>query len=347
MRYFLVCISVLLLISCGSQTNQNEIDSSGSQMNDSLVSFDSLAYFNQMVKENPRNSDWLYKRAVFTLGKGNMISSKSDLEQAIRIDSLNFDARLLYGNIQLSLTHVDTSFFHYDYILKRDTANTGAMMGMCKISALNNDIATADRFISAILRINPYMAEAYFMRGIIYRSDYDDTGRQESWDRSVSSFQTTVEQDPNYYSAYVAMGVMHDEKGSDLALEYYNSALEIFPESTEALYNIGMYYQKRGKLEEAIMSYKTVSEIDSTWADPYYNQGYIHLIISEGNLDSAIFYLTKATELDPFYYQAYNNLGLAYENKGDIKNAKKFYTKAIEANPDFQLAKDNLNSLLH
>jgi len=45
------------------------------------------------------------------------------------------------------------------------------------------------------------------------------------------------------------------------------------------------------------------------------------------------------------YFQAYNNLGLAYELSGDIPNAKKYYQKAIDANPDFQLAKDNLNSL--
>jgi tetratricopeptide (TPR) repeat protein len=63
------------------------------------------------------------------------------------------------------------------------------------------------------------------------------------------------------------------------------------------------------------------------------------------NLASAIFYFTKATDCDPGYYQAYNNLGLAYETKGDIENAKKYYGKAIDANPEFQLAKDNLNNL--
>jgi len=345
MRYVLILLSSILLFACGGAENEGDsIDSN--QATDSLPTIDSLAYFNKQIKENPRNSNLYYKRAVFTLGIGNLSSAKADLEQSLRLDSLNLEARLLYGNIQLSLTHVDTSQFHYDFILRHDSVNTGAMLGMSKIYALLNDKEMADGFISALLRVDPYMAEAYFMRGIIYRSDFYETKRQDSWDRAMSSFQTAVEQDPDYYSAYVEMGVMQDEMGSDLALEYYNSALAIYPESTEALYNIGMYHQKRGELNEAIDAYKMVSEIDSVWADPYYNQGYIHLIVKNGNLDSAIFYLTKATDLDPDYYQAYNNLGLAYETKGDIENAKKFYTKSIEANPEFQLAKDNLNSLM-
>lgn len=345
MRYALILLSSILIFACGGGKGIDEGDNLNSS-DDSLTVIDSLAYFNRQIKENPSNSNLYYKRAMFTLGTGNLRSAKTDLEQALRLDSLNLDARLLYGNIQLSLTHVDTSRFHYDFILRHDSVNTGAMLGMSKIYALLNDKEAADGYINALLRVDPYMAEAYFMRGIIYRSDYYETGRQDSWDRAMSSFQTAVEQDPDYYSAYVEMGVMQDEVDSELAFEYYNSALAIFPESTEAWYNIGMYHQKRGELNEAIDAYKTVSLYDSTWADPYYNQGYIHLIVKNGNLDSAIFYLTKATECDPDYYQAYNNLGLAYETKKDYENAKKFYSKSIEANPDFQLAKDNLNSLM-
>lgn len=337
-----MAIISLIAVSCNS--DKSDLASIGESINDSLTPVDSLEYYSTQIRENPRSSYLYYRRGVYTLSQGNLASSKMDLEHALRLDSLNMDARLLYGNVQLSLTHLDTSKFHYDFILRHDTINTGAMLGLSKIYALLNNNDLADRYISAALRVDPNLAEAYFMRGIIYRSDFYERGIQDSWDRSVSSFQTAVEQDPEYYSAYVEMGVMHSEIGSDLALDYYNSALAIFPESTEAWYGIGMFHQKKGELEEAIMAYKTVITFDSTWADPYYNQGYIHLIVN-GNLDSAIFYLSKATELDPNYFQAYNNLGLAYETKGDLVNAKKFYQKAVDINPDFQLAKDNLNSL--
>lgn len=332
-------------LACGGETDvQNEDEKPATDDVQSTAPVDSLKYFNDQIAANPNNADLLYQRAVYTLAKGDFESAKADLEQGIRVDSLNMDVRLMYANLQLSMTHLDTSKFHYEYIIRNDTTNTGALIGMSKLNALLNNWGIADRYISSALKIDPYLAEAYFMRGIIYRSEYYESGRQESWDRAVSSFQTCVEQDPDYYSAYVEMGVMYDQDGSDLALEYYNSALEVYPESEEAWYNIGMFHQTRGNVEEAITAYQTLNELDSSWADPYYNQGYIHLLVTE-NLDSAIYYLTKATDYDPNYYQAYNNLGLAYETKGDLENAKKYYGKAIEANPDFQLAKDNLNAL--
>ncbi len=343
MKQFLAILSFIFFFFSCSGVAEELVAEENNQI-DTVVAIDSMTYFNQKVDANPKSSDWRYKRAVFLLAKGDVPQSKYDLEQALRLDSVNMDARLMYANLHLSMTNLDTSKFHYEYILEKDTANTGALIGLSKLYALLDNPAAANAHISTALEINPNLAEAYFMRGIIYRTDYYDTGRKESWDRAVSSFQTTVEQDPDYYSAYIEMGVMYDQIKSDLALEYYNSALDIYPESQEAWYNIGMYHQTRGEVDQALTAYKKINAIDSTWADPYYNQGYIHLVLTE-KLDSAIHYLILATDRDPMYFQAYNNLGLAYELSGDIPNAKKYYQKAIDANPDFQLAKDNLNSL--
>ena len=106
-----------------------------------------------------------------------------------------------------------------------------------------------------------------------------------------------------------------------------------------------MYYQNNGDIDDALNCYYALIDIDSLWPDTYYNIGYIYLLIDE-DLDSAVYYLEKSTKLDPSFYQAYNNLGLAYEKKGKIDMARKYYQKAIEINPDFQTAKDNLNALL-
>ncbi|MFT5819168.1 MAG: tetratricopeptide (TPR) repeat protein [Crocinitomix sp.] len=346
MKYLYITFCLLVLAACGGDSDQpKDLTDVLDQKDDTtVIAFDSLKFFNDQVIANPGNSDWLFKRAVYVLAKGDVAKSKSDLELAIQVDSTNMDARLLYGNLQLSMTHLDTSKFHYEYILQRDSTNTGALIGMSKLYALLNNSAMADIFLSSAIAVDPYLAEAYFMRGIVYRSDYYETARQESWDIAVSSFQTCIEQDPEYYSAFIEMGVMYDQAGSELSLEYYNSALDIYPESQEAWYNIGMYHQTRGNVDEALVAYTTINNLDSTWADPYYNQGYVHLLMTK-ELDSAIFYFTKATDCDPNYFQAYNNLGLAYETKGDFDNAKKSYQRAVEANPNFQLAKDNLERL--
>jgi len=336
-KYFLLIIVIFLFASCNGSGDKNLQDNS----NDS-VKMDSLAWFNKKVESDPTNLVILFERAKFHIRKTEVDLAQVDLETYLKKDSSNFDVHKLYADVMLSKLNLEKGKYHYQYILDRDSLNTGAYIGMGKLHALLDNSAQSLVYLNRALMINPYLSEPYFLKGMLYRSDYYKTGREESWRLAVSSFQTAVEQDPENYSAYVQLGVMYDQIGDSSALEYYNSALDIYPESIEAWYNKGMYYQNRGEVDRSLECYRTLHTIDSTWADPYYNEGYIHLLMTE-QFDSAIYYFDRAVHFDPSYFQAYNNLGLAYEKKNDLTNAKFYYTKAVSINPDFQLAKDNLN----
>lgn len=337
MRNILPLISLFFILSCGSSSEKESA-------NPEIIAVDSLSWFNQKVKMHPTNTKLLFERAKFYVRNGEVDLAQVDLETFFSMDSTDLAVRKLYADIMLAKLILDKGKYHYEYIIAKDSLNTGAYIGMGKLYALLDNPAQSITYLNKALRIDPYLSEPYFMKGMIYRTDYYTTGRIESWDMAISSLQTAIEQDPNNYSAYVQLGVMFDEMGDSSALDYYNSALDIYPESTEAWYNKGIFYQNSGKIEEAFECYRTLHKIDSTWADPYYNEGYIHLLITE-DLDSAIFYFSRAVELDPTFFQAYNNLGLAYEKKKEISNARFYYTKAVEINPEFKLAKDNLNRL--
>ena len=49
----------------------------------------------------------------------------------------------------------------------------------------------------------------------------------------------------------------------------------------------------------------------------------------------------KATEIDPTYAAAWNNLGIAYEESGDFAKANEAYEKAIKIDPDNVLIRQN------
>jgi len=349
-RVFLgTLLSSLLFVSCeGSSVNNHENQEASDTTVTEIV--DSLDFYKNKLNADPNSPVVLFERAQYYVRHGDVELAEKDLEAILSKDSSILKVHKLYGDIALSKLDLEKSKYHYDYIIERDSSNTGALIGMGKIYAALDNSPIALNYLNLALQINPYLPEPYFTKGLIYRSDYyrrveEDPRKEESWDRAISSFQTAVEQEPDYYAAYIEMGVMYDEKGDSIALDYYNSALEIYPESVEAWYNKGMYFQTRGYVDDALASYYTLNKIDETWADPYYNIGYIHLIMTE-ELDSAKYYFERSTQLDPMYYQAYNNLGLTYEKMGDKVNARRYYQKAIEINPDFQLAKDNLNAIL-
>ena len=55
----------------------------------------------------------------------------------------------------------------------------------------------------------------------------------------------------------------------------------------------------------------------------------------------AIYRFAKATELDPTYASAFNNLAIGYEHEGQMDKARQAYEKAIELAPKDQQIRQN------
>ena len=64
-------------------------------------------------------------------------------------------------------------------------------------------------------------------------------------------------------------------------------------------------------------------------------------VAQRGLWREAIYRWERATQLDPTYAAAYNNLAVAYEHEGDLDKARTAYEKAIELEPDNALIKQN------
>ena len=343
MRYSISVLAVLVLSmwSCDSKTNiDNTI-----VIEDTLQVItiqDSLKFLTDNIQTNSSNSKYWFDRANYFLRRGSIKDALIDMKSAVRLDTNNSVYLNKYADLLVTTLDIENALVNYGKVLFMDSSNTKAYVGMARVYALVNNPGMATGYLQKAYEIDPHLSEAYFLEGMIYRSDYEETGREESIKRALSSFQTAVEQNPNYYSAYIQMGVINHRLRNDIALDYFNTAISIQPNSTEAWYNKGKYFQDKEMYKEAKYSYRTVSKIDSLHTEAYYNQGYIKMIY-EKDLDSAIYFFDYVTQLDTLHIYAYNNLGLSLERNGQIEKAKSAYRKAIEINPDFKLAKKNLN----
>ena len=66
-------------------------------------------------------------------------------------------------------------------------------------------------------------------------------------------------------------------------------------------------------------------------------------VAQRGLWREAIYRWERATQLDPTYAAAFNNLAIAYEHEGELEKARGAYEKAVSLEPENALIKQNFD----
>lgn len=291
----------------------------------------------EALKNDPKNADLYQQRAIKYLEIQKVQEALNDINRALGINSNKAAYYITRSDIYFAggkATPARTDLFT---ALEKDASNTEAMLKIAELHLYFKEYDQCVSYINKALDVNPDYAQAHFMLGFVHMETGDTT-------RAIRQFQITTEKDRRHYHAFLQLGLLHAAKHSPLAIDYYRNALDINPVSTEAMYNLGMYYQEHKFFNEAIETYTSIVKIDPKFKFAYFNLGYIHLEMLQVN-NVAAEYFTKAIQADPFYAEAWYNRGVALENMGDVVNARRDYQKALEFKHNYELAIDGLNRL--
>jgi tetratricopeptide (TPR) repeat protein len=125
----------------------------------------------------------------------------------------------------------------------------------------------------------------------------------------------------------------------ELAIGYYQQAIDIKPNYAYAYNNMGVAHDDFKNYDEAIRCYQKAIDLDPNYAKAYYNMGisYAHL----ENYNEAIRCYQKAIDLDP-NHAAYNNMGISYANLKNYNEAIRCYQKAVDLFPNWAVAHYNM-----
>jgi tetratricopeptide (TPR) repeat protein len=132
----------------------------------------------------------------------------------------------------------------------------------------------------------------------------------------------------------------HQEGKTDIAQNLYNKILEIDPNHSQTLNNIGIIFTNLKNYQKAKECFEQVIEINLNYADAHNNLGTIFLTLGENQKAKSCY--EKAIEINPSYADAHNNLGIIFKELGDLQKAKECCEKAIEINPNHIDALNNL-----
>jgi Flp pilus assembly protein TadD len=114
------------------------------------------------------------------------------------------------------------------------------------------------------------------------------------------------------------------------------------PSAVRAWFLLGANCQLRGRLEEAVASYREAVRLEPGHAEACNNLG-VALHALRRN-DEALDVLRHALAIAPDYAEAHNNLGNALRERGEFVAAETRYRRALELKPDYAEARHNLGN---
>lgn len=299
---------------------------------------DAIEVLNAEIIDDPNNPNLYVKRALMFRDRQMLDKAIRDAQRAIAIDSTVSYFRTVLGKLYFQNANLRGARLNLERAAALDKTNTDALLKLGETDFLLRRYEEALTAVNDALRQNDKLAQGYFIKGYIYK-ELGDTAL------SKSSFHTAVEVDPSHYESYLELGRLEAYQGNPLALTYFNTAITIRPQSTEALYNKGMFLQAGGKYHEAMDVYRKIIEVDPDGFLGYYNAGYLNLTEFQ-KYDSALYYFDQVLRLQPGYIDALLNKGVSYEQKGETRKAVEIYREVLAINPDYTLAAKGLERLL-
>jgi protein O-mannosyl-transferase len=176
-----------------------------------------------------------------------------------------------------------------------------------------------------IMRKAPSKVRSYNNRGI-------DQMNRGDLDQAIEDYNKAIEIHPDSPLGYNNRGDAYLNQGDfEQAISDYTRAMELDPRFVEAYYNRGTAYLKLGEFPQALADFDMAIRVNPDYSRAYYNRGTIYL--KQGDAEAAIQDFSRAIQIDPDYAQAYNNRGNLFLKQGDFEGAMSDFNRALKANP--------------
>ena len=261
------------------------------------------------------------------------------------------EAYLQFGDRYFAAGNIQLAIANYNRALTGDSDFTPAYERIGKIYLDQGNLMEAIDSFSKAIAINPQYLEAQLGLGNAYQ--------QMGWDElAIAHFQKALELAPERF-----LPEYHCQLGDRLkarsqtkaALECYERAITSNPEYVESYRAIAKLYVSQNNPEAIAAIYERAENYNSDLlrAKDYNLLGvaWIQKINSDGVsselLDLAIAALQQAIQIEPAFADAHCNLGSAFVQKGQTKDAIIAYKEAIDVDPSFAQPYFNLGILLN
>ncbi len=167
--------------------------------------------------------------------------------------------------------------------------------------------------------------------------------RNMIWRNEVTLWEDVVKKSPYKARPHTNLGLAYEKQGRiDDAAKKYQTAITHDPDYAIAHNNLGGAYYKQRRFDDAIKAYQMAIKLSPDYTAAHYNLGLAYQ--EQGRLDDAVREYQAAIERDPNHPEVHYSLGGAYYKQGRFEEAIQGYQTAIKLKPDHAKAHNNLGA---
>ncbi|MFQ5432402.1 MAG: tetratricopeptide repeat protein [Nitrospinota bacterium] len=161
------------------------------------------------------------------------------------------------------------------------------------------------------------------------------------WKNNISLYEHALKINPFSATAHINIGMAYEKIGRmDKAAYHYKKSIRFRPNYFKAHNNLGVVLKTQGKLDEAADQYIIALKIKPEIAEIYGNLGVV--LALQGKTDEAITQFEKALKIKPSLAPTHYMFGLLLARQGLLEEAATHYSQALKLNPGLHDAKRQL-----
>ncbi len=219
----------------------------------------------------------------------------------------------------------------FEHALKVTPESALVHNNMGKAFYKKGDLLSARRHIAAALRLEPYLPQANYNKGLLLL-------KAGMPDAAIPCLLRAIDVKPDFVKArYTLANILFNKKRFDEALNHYAYILKHRKDLSDKLladvYNdMGVIYVRHGKNTLAESYFRNALALNPGLAAAHNNLGL--LLTSTGRPKEALPHFEKAVSLRPGFMDAVNNLVAFYRERGEYGKGIEFLKKTVSFCPD-------------
>ena len=295
--------------------------------------------FKDLSEQDPFQSSYLNIYSELAIQTKNFEEAISHIQKLI---SDNGDSSLLKSKLGI-LYHSSGNSKKGEEVLKalfdKNELNGQHSLALFEIYFDNKDNINAAKVSDSMIASFPEDWRGYYSRSLVFMDESD-------YESAVSILAPVSETFSNIFSVQYILGLCYSRiKMNDEAIDFYNRALTIRPNSINVLHSIAILYDDIGEWVKSDKIYDQLIDNDPKDAQAFNNYAY-SLVERNKDLKRALIYAKKAVELEPKNPSYLDTIGWAYFKMDDLKRAKKYIRQSIEIQDDNSVVLEHFGDIL-